>query len=54
MGYPKIANFLESTSDNLSRFRTRNWVDMNDESRGNYANSDIRFKNTMLRSNLCD
>ena len=26
----------------------------NDESRGNYANSDIRFKNSMLRSNLCD
>ena len=22
--------------------------------RGNYANSDIRFKTTMLRSNLCD
>ena len=28
----KIANLLESTSDNLSKFRTRNWVD--DESRG--------------------
>ena len=44
---------LESTSDNLSKFRT-NWVEINDESRGNYANSDIRFKTTMLRSNLCD
>ena len=28
-------------------------VEINDESRGNYTNSDIRFK-TMLRSNLCD
>ena len=45
---------LESTSDNLSKFRTRNWVETNDESRGNYANSDIRFKITTLRSNLCD
>ena len=45
---------LENTSDNLSKFRTRNWVEINDESRGNYANSDIRFKTTMLRSNLCD
>ena len=45
---------LESTSDNLSKFRKRNWVEINDESRGNYANSDIRFKTTMLRSNLCD
>ena len=45
---------IESTSDNLSKFRTRNWVEINDESRGNYANSDIRFKTTILRSNLCD
>ena len=54
MEYQKIANLLESTSDNLSKFRTRNWVEVNDESRGNYANNDIRFKTTMLRSNLCD
>ena len=54
MEYQKIANLLESTSDNLPKFRTRNWVEINYESRGNYANSDIRFKTTMLRSNLCD
>ena len=54
MEYQKIANLLESTSDNLSKFRTRNWVEINDESRGNYANNDIRFKTTMLISNLCD
>ena len=46
----KIANLLESTSDNPSKFRTRNWIEVNYESRGNYANSDIRFKTTMLRS----
>ena len=54
MGYQKIENLLESTSDNLSKFRTRNWVEINDEPIGNYANTDIRFKTTMLRSNLCD
>ena len=54
MEYQKISNLLESTSDNLSKFRTRNWVEINDESRGNYTNSDIRSKTTMLRSNLCD
>ena len=54
MEYQKIANLLESTSDKLSKCRTRNWVEINDESRGNYTNSDIRFKTTMLRSNLCD
>ena len=54
MEYQKIANLLESTSDNLSKFGIRNWVEINDESRGNYANRDIRFKTTVLRSNLCD
>ena len=53
MEHQKIANLLKSTSDNLSKFRARNWVEINDESRGNYANRDIRFKPTMLRSNLC-
>ena len=52
MEYQKITNFLESTSDNLSKFRTRNWVEINDESRGNYAK--FKFKTTMLRSNLFD
>ena len=27
---------------------------MNDESRGTYTGNDIKFKTTMLRSNLCD
>ena len=49
MEYQKISNLLERTSDNLSKFRTRNWVETNDESKGNYVNSDIRFKTAMLR-----
>ena len=31
-----------------------NQEEINEESRGNYANSDIRFETTMLRSDLCD
>ena len=59
MEYQKIANLFNNevaliASNQPSKFRTRNWVEINDESRGNYANSDIRFKTTMLRSNLCD
>ena len=27
---------------------------INDESRGTYTSNDIKFKTTMLRSNLCD
>ena len=50
----KIANLLESTSDNLLKFKTRNWVEINDHSRGTYTNADIKFKTTMLKSDLCD
>ena len=54
MEYQKIANLLNNESDQPSKFRTRNWIEINAESRGNYANGDIKFKTTMLRSNLCD
>ena len=37
-----------------SKFKTRNWVEINDESRGTYTGNSIKFKTTMLRSNLCD
>ena len=33
---------------------TNNWVEINDESRGTYTGNNIKFKTTMLRSNLCD
>ena len=55
MEYQKIANLLGNTSNQSSKFRTRNWVEANDESKESYkAGSDINFKTTMLRSNLCD
>ena len=50
---PKIANLLDNASNQPSKFRTRNWVEINDESKGTYTGNDIRFKITMLRSNLC-
>ena len=54
MEYQKIANWLDGASNQPSKFRTKNWVEINDESRGTYTGSDIKFKTTMLRSNLCD
>ena len=54
MEYQKIANLLDTESNQLSKFRTRNWVEINDESRGTYTSNDIKFKTTMLRCNLCD
>ena len=55
MEYQKIANLIDHTSNEPSKFRTRNWVEINDESRGAYnVNSQIKFKTTMLKSSLCD
>ena len=45
---------LENASDQPSKFRTRNLVKMNGESRGTYTSNDIKFETAMLRSNLCD
>ena len=55
MEYQKIANLLDSASNKPSKFRTKNWVEINDESRGTYSvNRQINFKTSMLRSSLCD
>ena len=54
MEYQKLANLLDKESNQPSKFRTKTWVEINDESRGTCTNNDIKFKTTMLRSNLCD
>ena len=46
---------IDDASNQPSKFRTKNWVEINDESNGTYSvNSQIRFKTTMLKSSLCD
>ena len=56
MEYQKKANLIDdNTLNQPSKFRTRNWVEINDESRVAYkVNSQIKFKTTMLKSSLCD
>ena len=55
MEYQKTANLLDNTSNQPSKFRTKNWVEINDESRGTYSvNRQINFKTSMLRSSLFD
>ena len=55
MEYQKIINLLHNTSNQPSKFRTKNWVEVNDESRWAYnTNSQIKFRNTMLKSSLCN
>ena len=46
---------LNDGSNKPSKFKTRNWVETNDEPRGTYSpNKQIKFKTSMLRSSLCD
>ena len=50
-----MINLLDKTPNQLPKFTTKNWVEMNDESRGEYnVNNQIKFKTTMLKSLLCD
>ena len=55
MEYQKIINLLINTPNQPSKFKTKNWVEINYESRGT-CNEDnqIRFQTSMLRSGLCD
>ena len=55
MEYQKIINLLDNTPNQTTKFRTKNWVEINDDSRGTYnTNSQIKFKTSMLRSSLFD
>ena len=54
MEFQKIANLLDNTSNQPSKFRTRNWVEIIDDSRGTYTSKSIKFKTIMLQSILGD
>ena len=58
MEYQKITNLLDTTPDNVPRFITKKWVEVHDQSgsaEDRYKPSkQIRFKTSMLRSDLCD
>ena len=51
MKYQKMIIFLDNTPNHLSKFRTKNWVELNDDPRGRYnINSQIKFKFSILKS----
>ena len=55
MEYQKIINLLDDTSNKRSKFRTKNWIETNNDIIGAYSrNKNIRFETVMLRSSLCD
>ena len=49
MEHQKVANLLNDESNKPSKFWTRNWVEINDESKGEYSYDKlIRFKTADL------
>ena len=50
MEYKKIINLLDNGPNQLSKFRTKSWVEINDDLHGTYSSGcPIRFKTPMLR-----
>ena len=57
MELQKIVNFSSPTSDNkdLPTFVTKKWIEVYDQSEGNYnVKKEIMIKTSILRSVLCD
>ena len=55
MEYQKIINPLDNVSNQPSKLRTTNWIEINDDIKGACSpNKQIRFKTAMLRYSLCD
>ena len=47
MEYQKRANLIDDASNQPTKFKTKNWVEIN-------VNSQIKFKTSMLKSSSCD
>ena len=53
--HQKITYFLGSTNNQQLKFRTKNWVEINNYANGkDDPNDQIRLKTTKLESSLCD
>ena len=51
MEYNKTTNLLDNTTNQPTKFRTKNWVEINNQSGGTY---NVNSQTLMLRSSLCD
>ena len=55
MEYQKKINLIDNKSNQPFKFRTKNWVEINNEERGTYnTNSQMKLRTSILRSNLRD
>ena len=53
MEYHKIINLLDDTPNQPTKFRTKNWVEINDDTSGTYnKDSQIKFKTSILKSSF--
>ena len=55
MEYQKVMNMLDNTSNQPSKVRTKDWVEITNDSRGT-CNTGIetKFTSSMLKSSLCN
>ena len=50
-----MINLSDNAPNKTTKFRTKNWVEINDDLRETYkSNSQIKFKTSMLKPSLCD
>ena len=55
MNYQKMIDLSDHTPNQPSKFRTKSWVEINNDSRGRYStNSQTKCKTQMLKSSLWD
>ena len=55
MEYQEIIKLLDNTPNQPSKSRSKNYIEINNDSCGTYnTNSQIKFKTSMLNSSLCD
>ena len=50
----KITNLLDNTPNEPTKFRTKNLIEINNDTRTTHnTNSQIKFKTSVLKSSLC-
>ena len=55
MEFNKINNLIGPAYDEVTMFITKNWIEVQSQSGSTYNTTNpIRFKTSMLRSDLCD
>ena len=59
MEYREMITLSDNASIQPTKFRTKNWLKVNDDTRGtqnanSQTNSQIKFKVTLLKLSLCD